>query len=241
MTAIRPSRGSQPDRATSATLITELENALVSDRLNVLMASDDVLMLDTCAKGLIERLRSRHAIQVSALFDLSREMILERFNALVDVLPVEQARAEPADDSSPQIWLLQVQSTESEEQARLLMRLTQDFPGAGLRLILIAPNRRVDALVSAPGGRHLLVSQWSDTEQASSGANPAAPPVRPDNRKPPTRSARSAARRTPSSAGVPVTRGRKASGLTGGRLALIFFGALLVAIAIGFGLHFRAG
>jgi hypothetical protein len=241
MTATRPSRGSQPDRATSATLITELEHALVSDRLNVLIASDDAAMRDTCAKGLLERLRSRHAAQISVLFEMNRELILERFNALVDALPVEQARAEPADDARPQFWLLQVQSPDSEEQARLLMRLTQDFPGAGLRLILVAPPRSVEALVNAPGGRHLLVSQWSGKDHASAVASQEAPPPRRDSTKASGRSARAAVRRSPSTSGPPETPRRKPSGLSGARLALILFAALLVAIAIGLGLHLRAG
>jgi hypothetical protein len=246
MTVTRPSSGSKPDRATSAALITELEQALVSERLNVLMASDDAVMLDTCAKGLVDRLRNHHGAHVSLLFEINRELILERFNALVDALPVEQARAAAPADAPFQVWLLQVRSTESEEQARLLMRLTQDFPGAGLCLILIASNRSVESLVNAPGGRQLVVSQWSNQEAASERAGPdptrqKTTPARRDSRTPATQGARTAARRaTPAGAAAEAGR-RKTSGITGGRLALIIFGALLVAIAIGFGLHYGSG
>lgn len=209
MTAKGPGRREAPATGLSSQILQELEQAIAVEHLNVLISGDETAQLDECAKALLDRLRRRSALQIAVVFDMSRELIVDRFNALVESMPVEQARSAPAAGSPVRVWLIHVQSAQSESQARLLLRLTQDFPGASLRLVILAPPNATDALTNELGRRQLAVFRLSGQ----------AIPATPTPTKPPP----------------PAAKAR----FSAGRLTLILFGALIAAIAIGWGLHLR--
>jgi hypothetical protein len=57
-----------------------LFHALAHEGRSVLMVSDDEALLDTCGQSVVRKLRQTAGIEVSAMFDMDREVLLQRFN-----------------------------------------------------------------------------------------------------------------------------------------------------------------
>jgi hypothetical protein len=67
-----------------------LFHALVSEGRSVLMVCDDEALLDACGQSVLRKLRQGSSVEVSALFDMDREVLLKRFNRLIENLSVDR-------------------------------------------------------------------------------------------------------------------------------------------------------
>ena len=139
-----------PLREAPEALLQALDDAIVGQRTSVLLASDDGQALDTCGRALLRRLRQRDGLDTSVLYDMDRQLLVERFNRLLESMSIDEARRAERGAVRAQVWLLQIQAAEGIAQAQLLIRLAQEFPGAGVTLVLLAPDAVGRALAAHP-------------------------------------------------------------------------------------------
>ena len=154
-----------------------LFHALAHEGRSVLMVSDDEALLDTCGQSVVRKLRQNHAVEVSAMFDMDREVLLQRFNRLVESLSVDQALQSVGAPPTQQVWLQHIHNSQELEQAKLLIRLSSDFPAAGVKLLLMANNLCADDLIHHGQTKKLLVWHAPVTRKA-------AVPISPTGAKP---------------------------------------------------------
>jgi hypothetical protein len=133
---------------------------LVRNRSSLLLCADDDVALDRQAQALLQALRRAESVETALLFEMDRTLLLERFNRLLGSMTVEQARAGGA--AVARVWVYQVQTRAELDQARLLMRLSQDLPGSGVLLLLLAPVGLARELAPEGSSRRLQVRVIGD-------------------------------------------------------------------------------
>jgi septal ring-binding cell division protein DamX len=149
-----------------------LFHALAHEGRSVLMVSDDEALLDTCGQSVVRKLRQHQAVEVSAMFDMDREVLLQRFNRLIETLSVDQALQSVGAPPTQQVWLQHIHNSQELEQAKLLIRLSGDFPAAGVKLLLMANNLCADDLIHHGQTKNLLVWHAPVTRKAVVPAGP---------------------------------------------------------------------
>lgn len=155
------SRGSHSDvRSRDRDQVEEMVEVLVSHQSSLLLCSDDDGLLDRQAQLLIHGLRRVERVETALLFEMDRELLLERFNRLLSDMTVQEARF--GSPSVVRVWVFQLQSEVELAQARLLLRLSQDLPGSGVVLLLLAPEALAAELAPRGGGRRLQVRILSE-------------------------------------------------------------------------------
>jgi hypothetical protein len=156
---------------------------LVTRRYNLLLCGDDST-LDREAQSLLHGLRRAGNVETALLFEMDRQLLLERFNRLLAEISVEQARTGTA--STVRVWVLQVQTDAELEQARLMLRLSHDLPGSGVVVLLMSSVRRGRELAPEGSSRRLQVrvigDPWARPESPAAAVDGAAPP--PESRTP---------------------------------------------------------
>lgn len=136
-----------------------LQSHLISQPGGVLLVSTQPAILDTFARGFVQSLRGRAGdarLQVSVLIEMSREFLLERFERGLKGLTIEEARRINGARNVPHVWVLHAQTQEQIEQTRLVMRLATEFPGANIRLLVLAGVSADQLLRQTDEGRHML-------------------------------------------------------------------------------------
>ena len=154
-----------------------LFHALAHEGRSVLMVSDDEALLDACGQSVVRKLRQSPGMEVSAMFDMDREVLLQRFNRLIENLSVDQALQSGGAAPTQQVWLQHIHNSQELEQAKLLIRLSIDFPAAGVKLLLMANNLCADDLIHHGQAKKLLV--WHAPVMRKTAA-----PVSPASAKP---------------------------------------------------------
>lgn len=134
-----------------------LFHALAHEGRSVLMVSDDEALLDACGQSVVRKLRQSPGVEVSAMFDMDREVLLQRFNRLIENLSVDQALQSHGAPPTQQVWLQHIHNSQELDQAKLLIRLSNDFPAAGVKLLLMANNLCADDLIHHGQAKKLLV------------------------------------------------------------------------------------
>ena len=147
-----------------------LFHALAHEGRSVMMVSDDDTLLDACGQSVVRKLRQNPGVEVSAMFDMDREVLLQRFNRLIENLSVDQALQSVGAPPTQQVWLQHIHNSQELEQAKLLIRLSSDFPAAGVKLLLMANNLCADDLIHHGQAKKLLV--WHAPVMRKSGATP---------------------------------------------------------------------
>jgi len=143
-----------------------LFHALAHEGRSVLMVSDDEALLDTCGQSVLRKLRQSPGVEVSAIFDMDREVLLQRFNRLIENFSVDQALQSDEAPPTKQVWLQHIHNSQELEQAKLLIRLSTDFPAAGVKLLLMANHVCADDLIHHRQTKKLLVWHAPVTRKA---------------------------------------------------------------------------
>lgn len=134
-----------------------LFHALAHEGRSVLMVSDDEALLDTCGQSVVRKLRQSPDMEVSVMFDMDREVLLQRFARHVENLSVDEALQSSSGPPTQQVWLQHLHNSTELEQAKLLIRLCTDFPASGVKLLLMANNLCADDLIHHGQTKKLLV------------------------------------------------------------------------------------
>jgi hypothetical protein len=130
------------------------------------MVCDDEALLDTCGQSVLRKLRQSPGVEVSAIFDIDRELLLQRFNRLIENFSVDQALQSDGAPPTRQVWLQHIHNSQELEQAKLLVRLSTDFPAAGVKLLLMANQVCADDLIHHGQAKKLLVWHAPVTRKA---------------------------------------------------------------------------
>lgn len=156
-------------------------DVLVNRRCSLLLCSDDGAVLDRQAQTLLRNLRDVADVETAVLLEMDRGLVLERFNRLLGEFTLEQARQRLP--TSLRVWILHVHSAAEMSQARLLMRLCQDFPAAGVALALLGPVSVGRELAPEGSTRRLqvrvLTDFWSEMSRAAGPPGRTDPPLGP--------------------------------------------------------------
>lgn len=154
-----------------------LFQALAHEGRSVLMVSDDEALLDTCGQNVMRKLRQNPDIEVVAMFDMDREILLQRFGRHVESLSVDQALQAADASLTQQVWVQHIHNSEELDQAKLLIRLSGDFPASGVKLLLLASNLCANNLIHHGQAKKLLV--WYTPVMRTWGATTASTEVKP--------------------------------------------------------------
>lgn len=150
-----------------------LFHALAHEGRSVLMVSDDEALLDACGQSVVRKLRQSPGMEVSAMFDMDREVLLQRFNRLIENLSVDQALQSGGAAPTQQVWLQHIHNSQELEQAKLLIRLSTDFRAAGVKLLLMANNLCADDLIHHGQAKKLLVWHAPVMRKTAASTSPA--------------------------------------------------------------------
>jgi hypothetical protein len=84
--------------------------------------------------------------KLEVLLPADTEGLLDRFNAILNKLSFEVA-TKPTSKGAPDIiWLIQNANTLAEKDIEILLKLTENFPGAGVCAVLMFDTSQLDAL-----------------------------------------------------------------------------------------------
>ena len=156
-------------------------DVLVNRRCSLLLCSDDGPLLDRQAQMLMRTLRDVADIETAVLLEMDRGLLLDRFNRLLAEFTLEQARQRVP--TVIRVWILHVHSAAETSQARLLLRLCQDFPATGVVLALLGPVSVGRELAPEGSTRRLqvrvLTDFWSEMSRAAGPSARTDPPLGP--------------------------------------------------------------
>ena len=155
-----------------------LVHALCAQRRSALLACEDAQQMDLISLHLWRLLRRQAGLRLELIQPTGTESLLDRFNERMMSMPMDAARHEPPPSEPLLLWVLKLSRRLELPEIRLLLKLIQDFPGAGVRLLLVCSGeaaRHRDAadwglrihrcMVAAPGAR-LPVQEANQTAVA---------------------------------------------------------------------------
>ena len=110
---------------------------LLKEGQNLALSSQADAALDHYADLLMHRLRRAAACPVDIYFPASTAALVARFEELVAGMTVQQAMTLEPDAAPERIWLVHEAGALAAGELQLLTRLVGNFPGAGVRVVLL--------------------------------------------------------------------------------------------------------
>lgn len=110
---------------------------LLREGQSLALSSHSEAALDHYAELLVHRLRRSAGCPVDIYFPASTAALVTRFEERVASLTLKQAMATPADPQPERIWLVHEAGALAPGELQLLTRLVGNFPGAGVRVVLL--------------------------------------------------------------------------------------------------------
>lgn len=110
---------------------------LLQEGQSLALSSTADAALDHYADLLVHRLRRAAPCPVDVYFPASTSALVSRFEELVADMTLEQAMAEVAGAPPQRIWLVHEAGALALAELQLLSRLVGNFPGAGVRVVLL--------------------------------------------------------------------------------------------------------
>ena len=154
-----------------------LGDHLLERAASVLVVGSDPDALDRFSRRLVQSLRARSGdipVNVSVLFEMTRELLIERFNQRVTHLTLDDARHVDG-QAAAQVWVMHAHGDEQVSLARLVMRLVNDLPGAGVRAVVLAHASVEPALCAGPESQGLLRCTLAAPPGSAAVVRPIAP------------------------------------------------------------------
>ena len=110
---------------------------LVQEGQNLALSSLAEAALDHYADLLVHRLRRFVSCPVDVYFPASTAALVQRFEDLVARMTLQQAMAVVPGAAPERVWLVHEAGALAPSELQLLMRLVGNFPGAGVRVVLL--------------------------------------------------------------------------------------------------------
>jgi len=112
--------------------------ALAQDSRSVVIYSPSSELLDYYGAAFVRRVKQKLAnTQVEIFMPRDTEAMLERFNKLLNVLSLDVATASRMGQSPEKVWVVYDANALGAHELQLLTRLVQQFPGAGISIVLM--------------------------------------------------------------------------------------------------------
>jgi hypothetical protein len=112
--------------------------ALAQDSRSVVIYSPSSELLDYYGAAFVRRVKQKLAnTQVEIFMPRDTEAMLERFNKLLNVLSLDVATATRMGQSPEKVWVVYDANALGAHELQLLTRLVQQFPGAGISIVLM--------------------------------------------------------------------------------------------------------
>ena len=112
--------------------------ALAQDSKSVVIYSQSSELLDYYGAAFVRRIKQKltHS-QVEIFMPRDTEAMLERFNKLLNALSLDIATASRMGNSPEKVWVVYDANALGAHELQLLTRLVQQFPGAGVSIVLM--------------------------------------------------------------------------------------------------------
>ncbi len=135
-----------------------LEGCLTSllwEGRSLALSSANEALLDHYAQWLVSRLRLRASCPVETYFPSSTQTMLSRFDEQMARLTLQESLSDIHQASPQRIWLVHDAGALADHELQLLARLVGQFPGAGIRVVLLGAGLRGQQAMAVPGRRFL--------------------------------------------------------------------------------------
>lgn len=124
-----------------------LARALVAHRSHVLLCGNDGPRLDRASRWLTRRLRAEADFAVELCLPSTTEALLQRFNDRLQSVALIDARDTAPPPARRVVWAVPAGGELEQHDLALLVRIAQDFPAAGVRLLVVLDDaRQIEAL-----------------------------------------------------------------------------------------------
>jgi hypothetical protein len=124
-----------------------LARALVAHRSHVLLCGNDGPRLDRASRWLTRRLRAEADFAVELCLPSTTEALLQRFNDRLQSIALSDARDTAPPPERRVVWAVPAGGELEQHDLALLVRIAQDFPAAGVRLLVVLDDaRQIEAL-----------------------------------------------------------------------------------------------
>jgi len=112
--------------------------ALAQDSRSVVIFSPSSELLDYYGAAFVRRVKQKLAnTQVEIFMPRDTEAMLDRFNKLLNMLSLDVATASRMGQAPEKVWVVYDANALGAHELQLLTRLVQQFPGAGISIVLM--------------------------------------------------------------------------------------------------------
>ena len=112
--------------------------ALKKNNQSLVLVSDHKALLDYYGELVVKRIHQEFPeTKLEVFFSQDTEGLLERFNAILNNLSFSVATSAPAIGRPDTIWFIQNANSMEEKDLQILLKLIENFPGAGISTLLI--------------------------------------------------------------------------------------------------------
>ena len=122
--------------------------ALVQDSKSVVISSESNELIDHFGTAFVRRIRQKlNTTLIEVFLPRDTEAMLERFNQLLNTLSLDVATKSRIGRAPEKVWVVHDANAMGAHELQLLTRLIQQFPGAGVSVVLMfqtQPNSRED-------------------------------------------------------------------------------------------------
>ena len=130
-------------------------SSLLWEGRSLALSSANEALLDHYAQWLVSRLRLRASCPVETYFPSSTQTMLSRFDEQMARLTLQESLSDIHQASPQRIWLVHDAGALADHELQLLARLVGQFPGAGIRVVLLGAGLRGQQAMAVPGRRFL--------------------------------------------------------------------------------------
>ena len=113
-------------------------SALKQNNRSLVLVSDHKALLDYYGELVVKRIHQEFPeTKLEVFFSKDTEGLLERFNAILNNLSFAVATSPPPQGRPDTIWFIQNAHAMAEKDLQILLKLIENFPGAGISTLLI--------------------------------------------------------------------------------------------------------
>lgn len=130
-------------------------SALLWEGRSLALSSVNEAALDHYAQWLVARLRLQASCPIENYFPSSTQTMVSRFDEQLARLTLQEALSDIHQASPQRIWLVHDAGSLADHELQLLARLVGQFPGAGIRVVLLGAGLRGRQAMAVPGRRFM--------------------------------------------------------------------------------------
>lgn len=125
--------------------------AMVKDGKSIVISSDSNELIDHYGAAFVRRVKQQlPQSKLEVFLPRDTDAMLERFNQLLNTLSLDVATKFRGEESIDRVWVIHDANAMGAHEIQLLTRLIQQFPGAGICVVLMFTkgNAQADAITS---------------------------------------------------------------------------------------------